>query len=335
MLRQTFTGNHKITSGQLAFNLTVNPSGSKTLTGPISLTFSGPFQSLGTGKLPESAFDVTVSALGNSASITITSTGGKGYVTFEGQSYQLPRGTYQRLESSFAKLGSSPVSSGGSGVLGRLGIQPEHWLENPQVVGNETVVGVSTTHIHSGINVAALLNDLNTFLGRAGSLGVSGAATLPHGISQATRQKVAREVQNPSFDVWTGQADKTIRKLAIGLTLPVTGTASTVFGGLRSAAIGLTMQYADLNQPQTITAPTNLRPYSEFQTKLKALVQQIQSGLGGTLGGGSTSSLGSGAAGRTSGPGATASLQAYSQCIQKAHGDIAKMQKCAPLLSGQ
>ncbi len=333
LLHQTFSGTHKITSGDLNFNLTVNPSGSKTLTGPISLSLSGPFQSLGAGKLPQSAFDVGVTALGNGASVTITSTGTKGYVTFEGQSYQLPQGTFQRLESSFAQLGSSPTS-GGSGVLGRLGIQPLHWLENPQVIGSETVGGAATTHIHAGINVAAFLNDLNTFLARASSLGISGAASFPHGISAATRQRIAGEVQNPSFDVWTGQSDKTIRKLQIGLTLPVTGSASTALGGLRSAGIGLSMQYANLNQPQSITAPTTLLPFSQFQTKLKALVQQIQSGIGSTLGGGAGASLGAGAAGTTGGAGSAANLQAYSACIQSAHGDVAKMQRCAPLLNG-
>lgn len=332
LLHQTFTGSHKISSGNLDFDLTVDPSGSKTLTGPISLSFNGPFQSLGTGKLPQSAFDVTISALGNAASVTITSTGSKGYVTFEGNSYQLPAATFQRLESSFSQLGSSPGASG-SGVLGKLGIQPEHWLRNPQVVGNETVGGVTTTHIHAGIDVAALLGDFNTFLGRASSLGVSGAATFPHGISTATRQKIAGEVQNPSFDVWTGQADKTIRKLAIGLTLPVSGTTSTALGGMRSAAIGLSMQYSDLNQPQTITAPTKLLPYSQFQTKLKAFLQEIESGVGSTLGGSTLG--GSGSAGSSSSAGSAATLQAYSQCIQAANGNVAKMQQCAPLLNGQ
>jgi hypothetical protein len=334
LLHQTFSGTHKITSGNLNFNLTVNPSGSKTLSGPISLGLSGPFQTLGAGKLPDSAFNVAITALGNSASVTITSTGNKGYVTFEGQSYRLPQATFQKLESSFAQLGSSPASSG-SGVLGKLGIQPLHWLQNPQVVGAETVGGVSTTHIHAGINVDAFLNDLNTFLTRAASRGISGARAFPNGISAATRQKIAREVQNPSFDVWTGQSDKTIRKLEIGLTLPVTGRASTALGGLRSAGIGLSMQYANLNQPQAISAPTALAPYSEFQTKLKALVQQIQSGIGSTLGGGAASSLGSGSPGTTGGTQSAAKLQAYGACIQAAHSDVAKMQACAPLLNGQ
>ena len=34
--------------------------------------------------------------------------------------------------------------------------------------------GAQTTHIHAGVNVPALLNDLNTLLERASSLGVSG-----------------------------------------------------------------------------------------------------------------------------------------------------------------
>ena len=120
LLKQTFSGSHKVTSGNLAFNLTVNPSGSNTLTGPITLSFGGPFQSLGAGKLPESDFNVSISALGNSASVTIISTGTTGYVTFEGQSYQLPQATFQKLESSFAQLASSPGTSG-SGVLGSSG----------------------------------------------------------------------------------------------------------------------------------------------------------------------------------------------------------------------
>jgi hypothetical protein len=98
------------------------------------------------------------------------------------------------------------------------------------------------------------------------------------------------------------------------------------------------MQYADLNQPQTITAPSTLLPYSQFQAKLRALLQGIQSGIGGALSGGAGST--GGATGTTSGSGASGATatgpnyQAYSRCIQAAHGDTAKMQNCAPLLGG-
>jgi hypothetical protein len=345
LLQQTFSGSHRVNSGNLDFALTVDPSGSSTLKGPITLGFGGPFQSLGTGKLPQSNFNVSVNALGSGGSLGILSTGTAGYVTFQGASYRLPKASFQRLESSFSQL-ASPGGSTGSGVLGKLGIQPLHWLVNPQVIGDETVAGTPTTHIRAGIDVAVLLSDFNTFLQKASSLGVSGASSFPHGISAASRTRIAGEVKNPSFDVWTGKGDNTIRRLQINVNLPVTGQTSTLLGGLRTAGIGLSMQYADLNQPQTIVAPTRTLPYRQFQTKLKALIQGLQTGLGGALSGSSGSGAlgGSGSSGGSpgsgtstspsSGSGSASSYQAYSRCIQAAAGDVTKMQQCAPLLNG-
>jgi hypothetical protein len=335
LLRQTFSGVHRVNSGNLDFTLTFHPSGSRTLSTPITLSFGGPFQSLGSGKLPASNFNVSLRAAGTGGSVGILSTGTKGYVTFQGQSYQLPKADFQRLESSFSSLSASPVGSGKSGLLGKLGIQPLHWLSNPSVVGDENVAGASTTHIRATINVTALLNDFNTFLQKAASLGVSGSASFPKGLSASSRDRISREIQSPTFDVWTGKADKTVRKLLITVTLPVSGKTSTLLGGLRSAGIGLTLQYADLNQPQTITPPGTVLPYSQFQTKLRVFEQELQTGLNSLSGGsGSTGSSGSsGSSGSTSsGPTSTSSYQAYSTCIQAAGTDVAKMQKCASLL---
>lgn len=319
LLKQTFCGQHTVRSGKLDVALTVTPSGSRTLKGPISLSLSGPFQSLGAGKLPKSHLTIALSALGNSTSVGIISTGTSGYVTFSGSSYQLPQSSFQRLESSFSSFASPPGCTSKSGVLSQLHLHPLHWLTNPQVVGTDTVGGAQATHIHARINVSALLGDLSAFLKKAPGLS-SGTS----GLSQGTVTSIANAIQNPNVDVWTGTGDKTLRKLSINLTLPVTGQISTLLGGLRSAGIGLSMQYADLNQPQTITAPTNLQPYSQFQAKLGELFSAIRSQLSGVLGGGLTS----GTTGSTGGQ-----YQAYSQCIQAANGDVTKMQKCAPLLT--
>jgi hypothetical protein len=329
LLRETFSGTHKVSSGNLNLSLTIDPAGSSTLNGPITLSFGGPFQTRGSGKLPESNFTITGSAVGESVALGIISTGTAGYVTLQGASYQLPQATFQKLESSFAQLGSPGGSSSGSGTLSKLGIQPLHWLTNPTVVGSETVGGTQTTHIHAGVNVPALLTDLNTVLERSSSLGVSATSRLKSGLSPATRQKLAAAVKNPSVDVWTGNSDHTIRRLTIALTLPVTGKASSQLGGMTSADLNLTMQYSDLNQPQTITAPTSLHPFSQFQAKVDAFVQGLAGAAGGLLGGGSS-------AGATTGGGTTTgssgNVQKYSQCIQQAAGDVSKMQKCSPLL---
>jgi hypothetical protein len=337
LLSQTFSGSHKVSSGKLSLSLTIDPAGSNTLSGPITLSFGGPFQTRGSGKLPESNFTVSASALGRSVSLGILSTGTAGYVTLQGTSYQMPQATFQKLESSFAQLASSPGASSGSSTLSKLGIQPLHWLTDPTIVGTENVGGAQTTHIHAGVNVPALLNDLNTVLQRASSLGVSNSSALRSGLSATARAKIAAAIKNPSVDVWTGTSDHTIRRLTIALTVPVTGKTSSELGGMTSADINLTMQYADLNQPQTITAPTSVHPFTQFQAKVAAFIQELQGAAGSLLGGSSSgaASSGSGAASTGSGSSSTGSasnVQKYSQCIQKAAGDVAKMQQCASLL---
>ncbi len=80
--------------------------------------------------------------------------------------------------------------------------------------------------------------------------------------------------------MWTGSSDKTLRRLAISLKLPITGQLSQLLGGLSSAQFSLSMQYANLNQPQTITAPSSVAPFSQFQTKLRSLLAALQGAVG-------------------------------------------------------
>lgn len=323
LLKQTFSGSHTINSGVVGFSITLDPSGSSKLTTPVTLSFGGPFQNLGKGKLPKSNFNVSISALGHTGTLGILSTGTAGYVSLQGTSYQMPEATFEKLESSFSSLASSSSSSG-NGLLGKLGIDPLHWLENPAVTGTQTVGGVETTHIHAAINLPKLLSDLNTYLAKSSTL----SSKLRTTISSATQGKIASEVRNPVFDVWTGNSDKTMRKVSIGLTLPVSGQLSTLLGGLTSAGITLTMQYGDLNQAQNIVAPTSTAPYSQFQTKFQEIVQAVESAIGEDLPSPSSSSS-SGSSGSSS-----TAVNSYSECINAADGDVAKMQKCSSLLNG-
>ncbi len=329
LLRDSFQGSHNINSGKVNFSLSVTPSGSRTLTGPLSFSFAGPFQNLGSGKLPQSDFSLSVSFQGHTGQLGIISTGTAGFVSLQGTNYRLPQSTFQRLEQSFAS-----ASGGGSGnALGKLGLDPLHWLNNASVVGDEDVAGTPTTHIHAGINVSAFLNDLNKVLPRLASQ--AGTSSIPSSISQGTISRLSSTIQNPSFDVWTGKSDKTIRRVTINLNIPVTGQISTLLGGLSSAALGLSIEYDNLNQPQTIAAPSSAEPYTNFQTKLRGLVAQIRSSLSGLTGGASGSTTPGGGTGSTTGSSTTSgNVQAYSQCIQQAGGDVSKMQACASLLNG-
>ncbi len=166
----------------------MTPSGSSTLSGPITLSFGGPFQSLGKGKLPKSNFTISVSALGKSGSLGLLSTGSSGYVTLSGTSYQLPKATFQKLESSLTQVGASR-STGNSGALSSLGIRPLDWLQDPKVVGTENVNGTDTTHITASVNVAAFLNDFSTLiLHKASKLGGTAARSAARDLARDPKQ---------------------------------------------------------------------------------------------------------------------------------------------------
>jgi hypothetical protein len=327
LLKQTFASGRPVKSGVLGISFTVTPSGSSTLKGPISFSINGPFQSRGTGKLPESNFTIGISALGRQGQLGIVSTGTGGYVTLDGAAYQLPSADFQRLESGFSSVGGSGQGGGG---LSALGIDPQHWLSSPAVVGSDTIGGTATTHIRSGVNVNALLKDINTLLAKASS---SSGTKLPTSIPQATQQKIAAAIKNASVDIWTGKDDKVLRKMSLNLTVPVTGQLSTVAGGATSAGIGFNLQYSHVNQSQTIAAPSNIKPYSEFTTKLRSVLTGIEGSVGaGSLG--STGSSGSAGSTGSGGSASTAKIQKYSACIQSAGQDVLKMQKCASILNG-
>jgi hypothetical protein len=334
LLKQTFGGKHSVKSGVLDLGLTFTPTGSSTLTSPISLSVHGPFQSRGTGALPASDFTLSIAALGHHGSFGVVSTGSAGYVTLPGASYQLPQAQFQKLQSSFSTVDSGSGSTGASGLSG-LGINPLGWVNNPTVVGTQNVGGTDTTHIRGDVNVAALLGDLNKFLARE-SKSSTATSKLPTTITPAAQAKIASQIRNATLDVWTGSSDKTLRKLTLSMTVPVTGKISTTLGGLSSAGIEISLQYADLNQPQTISTPSNIRPYSQFQAKLQSLVGGLEGSLGqsGLGSSGSSSSGSSATSSATTSTPSSGTVSKYSQCIASAGSDVAKMQKCASLLDG-
>jgi hypothetical protein len=335
LLKQTFSSGHTVKSGVLGFGLTMTPTGSSTLTTPITLSLTGPFQSRGSGKLPSSDFTIGISALGKQGSFGVISTGTSGYVTLEGASYQLPQADFQRLEQSFSSVESSSGAGASSPGLSELGINPLHWLTNPSIVGTETVSGTSTTHIRAGVDVSVLLSDLNKFLAKTAKT-TSQTSGIPTSIPPATESKIAAAVKNATVDVWTGKSDQTLRKLAINLTLPVTGQASTLLGGLSSAGIELSLQYSKLGQTQSIPTPGNVQPYSGFTAKVRSIVQQLEGSLGAAgLGSGAASTSTSTSGSAAPGSAAPANVSKYTKCIQQASGDVTKMQKCASLLNGK
>jgi hypothetical protein len=88
-----------------------------------------------------------------------------------------------------------------------------------------------------------------------------------------------------------------------------------------------------VGQPAQVTAPTDAKPLSELQQQLGS----NGGGLGGLGGSGSSGSSGSGGSGGSGSGGSGSSpssedFQKYADCLDKAKGDQAEIEKCSSIL---
>jgi hypothetical protein len=310
LLRQTFTGSHDIRSGRADVQLRVvvdDPS----FRGPVDVGISGPFQSAGSDEIPQFDLSLDVDAQGQTFEAGLISTSDRIFVELSGTAYEVPGDLIQELKDSWRR--SQEEGSDQQMSLESLGLDPLSWLVDPTVEGSETVGGVETEHISAGIDVDALLDDVETVLQKIDEQGLAGITgqDVPDSISADARRQIEEAVRTAEFDVWTGSEDHTLRRLRVVLEIvPPEGD------GPRSLDIELTVELTDLNEPQTIQAPASSRPLDE-------LLGQFQGLLGGALGG----------AGGAGGGASSEQLDEYTRCIEQAGSDVARAQECADLLT--
>jgi hypothetical protein len=325
LLKQTFTGAHKVKSGKANLQLSVDAQGSSQIRGPIKLGVTGPFQSVAGSALPQFDLAINAGAQGQGIQAGLTSTGERLFVAFGGTAYEVPASLLDRLKQSLKHPGQQGSAAKGKLDLAGLGLDPLGWLKGATVTGKETLGGVETEHITAQLDVGALLGDVDKLLAKVSQqgLGATAGRQIPSSIPANVRADIESAVKNATVEVWTGAADKTLRKIALALTV------EPKRGSLKRVDIAFSLELQDLNQPQTIKAPASSRPLSE-------LLGQFQGLLGGSLGGGSSSipglGGGSGGGGSTSG-GATKRVDDYANCLKAAGADVQKAQDCAKLLT--
>jgi hypothetical protein len=316
LLDQTFSGTHKIKSGKASLHFSVDAHGDPSLQQPIKLAVNGPFQSAGKDQIPQFDLTVNIGAQGQSIQAGLTSTSDRVFVQFGGNAYEVPANLLAQLRQSMRQ--SQQQSSKGKLSLGGIGIDPQRWLKDPKVVGKETVGGVETQHITAQLDVNALLADVDKLLAKLkqqGGVPGTSAAKIPSRIPDATRKQIEAAIKSSSVDVWTGASDKTLRKLALAVGVEPKNAGN----GPKRADVALSFELQDLNQPQTVKAPANVKPLSELLGQLGGFL----GGFGGSSGGG----------GGSAGGATQQQLNAYANCLKAAGSDVAKAQKCATLLT--
>ena len=181
------------------------------------------------------------------------STGTRAFVRLDDRFYAVDAPFVARLREG---LGAQPRAG-----LRALGFDPRRWLRDPRVAGTEQIAGVDTTRIGGKIDVARLLEDLDSLLTKAGGSAAGGGLLTP-----ALRRQIAAAVDSAGGDVWTGTADKRVRQLRalIKFSFKANGGVSPI-RGLDGGTIDLRLRLADVNETSVdVRAPEGAPPLSRL-----------------------------------------------------------------------
>jgi hypothetical protein len=314
-----------IKSANLKLDATIQVKGSPGLEKPLRITATGPFRT-NDGKIPSADIELKIGNDGGGQTITtgFLSTGDRAFVKFQDIYYEQPRSQVAKANQSIAQNKSK------RGSLRGLGLDPRTWLAEAKDVGEDDIAGVKTRHIAGKLDVESVMRNLNEFVRRSAStLGSATGQTPPQPLSTKDIQMVADVVHDPTFNVYVGEDDDTIRRLSgkVEFDVPEAGRASV--GGIQSGSIDFKVEFSDVNGDQQIEAPAHARKLSSLT---RSLGGGSLPGLGGIGSGNGSSSGAPTLPGATGTPGAQ-DFKDYANCLDKARPeDTAALQRCADLL---
>lgn len=209
LLDDTFSGDKKMDSGKLDLALKLDVQGSGAVQGPVNVKLSGPFESQGAEKLPKFDMEASFEGAGQSLKAGVMTTGEKGFVSFNGTDYAVSDEVFKQFKESFERAASQGQQEDQS--LKTLGIDPRKWLSNAENAGEEKVGDTDTIRITGDVDVAKLVDDINTALEKAGSLGLQGQAQLPTKLTEEQKQQIQKAIKDLKVDIYTGKEDTTLQ----------------------------------------------------------------------------------------------------------------------------
>jgi hypothetical protein len=310
LLRATFSNDQSVESGRLNAQLDANLRGVENLQGPVRIRLNGPFASGGDDEMPRFDFTLGLTAGGQSFTAGGVSTGAKGFIRFQDQTYAVSDELFKRFRDGYLKAARESEGENKAPSLGALGIDPQRWLRDARKNGEQEVGGADTIRISASIDVPRLLDDLNRLLGRA-SEATGGQEQVPNRLTDEQRRQIEQAVESADVDVFTGKEDTLLRKLDLRVRLRKSGD-------LEGGDLRFVLQFDQLNEDQEVSEPRNARPLEEL---LQGLGAAQQGGGNGTGGGQSTTPAAPSGAG-----------DEYAQCLQEAGDDVRKLQECSELL---
>jgi hypothetical protein len=238
----------RIHSGTLHLDFRVEPRGD-TGAREFGFTLDGPFSFGESGRLPVASVDYTQIAGGQSATVTLISTGEKAYVRTGGRTYELRPDQADQLRSAAGQLQSS-------GGLGEFAI--DDWIQEPELHDGGDVGGAETDHVQAKLDVVIAARDL---LGLMRQL--SGDAPQ---LDEHDADRLADSVRSSRFEVYTGKEDRLLRRLELEVDfgLDVPKELRGALGSLVGARVLFELGVDDPNRPVTVAEPGDALPATEL-----------------------------------------------------------------------
>lgn len=292
---------------------------------PLRIRATGPYVRA-EKSLPKLDLDISIEAQGAGQAIQagVLSTGDRLFVKFGGAFYEQPPEQVARTNRELAR------EKGDSGSFSDLGLDARKWVVDARVDGDEEIGGVATEHIKGTLDVEAALSDINGLVKRSsGTLGEAGEAAKPLGKQEIGR--LAKSVDNPTFDIYVGKDDNVVRRVALRIDADVPERDRKRVNGVTGASIRLSAQLDDVGGDQQVEAPRSSQPLSALTNQLGSL-RALTGGLGGESG--TTTAPAPDASGDSDG-GASGldAFERYSNCLDAADpDDTAAIDTCRALL---
>ena len=282
LIEQTFAGSRSaVESARMRLAFQLDPEGLLKLGGPIKLNLEGPFAAQSIGELPRFDVDFAGTLATHRFTGGVRSTGTRAFVRLGDRFYAVDESFVSKLREG---QGSQPRSG-----LQALGIDARRWIRDPRVEANERIGDVDTIRIGGTVDVARLLEDLDSLLTKA-----SGPATDGGLLTPALRKQIADAVDSATADVWTGTADRRVRQIhaVIKFTFKANGGVSPI-RGLDGGTINLRLRLDGVNATTVdVKAPSGAQPLSKFTGRsIGDLVDGIRAALADGGSGGLTGAL--------------------------------------------
>ena len=311
ILAKAATASQSLTSGTGQFNLSVSVAGdaSKLPASDAALlgqpiTLSGTFAFNDKPQAVDASLNASIA--GQSIALGLKAADKKAWIQFGGQWYDMPADAAQLTGSTGTTLSAATKDTLMAAVKA-AGIDPVTWLTGLKIVGDDTIDGTKTTHLQGSIDFTKVMADAlklmqdKTIQGVIGSLDTSKLGSLGTGDSTVTsggatsitipsatelqtlQTQVGQMFKNLTVDVWVTKDTYQVRQMQLDATItpPAGETTGSTIQGINSVALKFTLSIAPATTPLTVTAPADVKPFTDLQKALSGLASTFSGILGG------------------------------------------------------